>query len=334
MQTSLHRKLAGLAALALFALALPLAARADDRTVMVYTPLKSFAVKHLATRFTEDTGIRVETVQVNTGTILRRVQAESGNPRGDVMLSLGGADLQAASNLIEPYTSTNAGRIAPAFRVKGLWTPFSAATVVVIANTEAVPEKDRPQSWQDLADPKWKGKIASTRADQSGNAFQALATVLGTKANIEDGWTLYGKLLSNFVFAESAGEVARIVNDGELPLGITLEDNALDYVKGKGPVAILYPAEGTSVVPDGMAIIKGAPHMAEAKALIDWMLSQKAQSDIVTVVGRRPVTSDVSVVAEGTRPFDQIKRVPYDFDSIGAQSADWVARWKKLRSAN
>lgn len=328
----LGRKLACAALLSAGLLGAAQGAMANDQKVVVYTPLKSSAVKALLDQFTAETGIAIETVQANTGTLLRRVKAEAESPHGDLLLAIGGADLQGAQDLLMPYESPNAGKIRPEFKVEGNWTPFSAATVIVVVNTDEVDEASRPKGWKDLTADVWKGKIASTRADQSGNAFQALATVLNTTDNIEDGWKLYEGLLRNYEFAESAGAVARMVNDGEIPVGITLEDNALDYVNGGGPVALVYPEEGTSVVPDGMAIIDKAPHAEEAKKLIDWLLGEKAQTEIVKLIGRRTVTTEVTEIAAGSKPYDEVKRVNYDIPAIGASSADWVARWKAIYS--
>ena len=324
-------RLTAFLAFALFVcFAFPVAAA--DRTVVVYTPLKSSAVSELMSRFTKETGITVETVQANTGTILRRVQAESQNPRADVVLSLGGADLQGAPELIEPYISKNDDKLAEAFRTAAHWIPFSAATAVVVINTDEVKEAARPASWKDLADPKWKGRIAATRADQSGNAFQTLATVLNSQSDEEAGWEVYKGLMNNIIFVESAGEVARVVNDGELPIGFTLEDNALDYVMGGGPIVIMYPSEGTSIIPDGMALVKGAPNMEEGKALIDWLLTENAQRYIVEGIGRRSVLTAIPDAAEGAQPFDKVARVKYDFVEIGEKRDGWIERWKQLRS--
>jgi iron(III) transport system substrate-binding protein len=248
------------------------------------------------------------------------------------MLSLGGADLHKSGELIEPYTSKLADKIAPSFRVNSHWTPFSTTTCAIVVNTEEVPADELPKSWADLTDAKWKGKIGSTRADQSGNAFQALATVLSTTPDEEAAWKVYGGLLANFIFMESAGEVARTVNDGEVPVGITLEDNALDYLNGGGPITIVYAAEGTSIVPDGMALVKNAPHPEEGKALIDWMLGDEAQRYIVEGVGRRSVLEASPAAPKGGRPTSEIKQVVYDFDRIGAKSGEWIERWKKLRA--
>lgn len=305
---------------------------AAENTVVVYTPLKAGPVRQLLQQFTTDTGVKFSMVTANTGTLLNRVKAESGHPNGDVLLSLGGANLQTASALIEPYTPPNAKKLRPEFKVDALWTPFSAATVVVAINTKEVPEAGRPDSWKDLTDPKWKGKIASTQADLSGNAFQALATVLATQPTEEQGWALYKGLLRNYQFANSAGAVARLVNDGEYPIGILLEDNALDYVRAGSAMAIMYPKEGTSVVPDGMAVIKGAPHQEAARKLINWVLSDNGQRDIVKLLSRRPVI-DIDAVPSGAAALDKIKRVKFDFKYVGDHTAAWVKQWRNLNDS-
>lgn len=333
-QTALKTTRAAVMGIALTGLSMGAAsnAQAADKTVVVYTPLKADAVRALLQKFTAETGVKVSMVAANTGTLLNRVKAEAQHPNGDVLLSLGGANLQAAQDLLDPYTPPNASKIRPEFKVDAAWTPFSAATVVVEINTKEVPPGERPTSWQDLTNPKWKGKIATTQADLSGNAFQALATVLATQPTEQQGWALYTGLMKNFQYANSAGAVARLVNDGEYPIGVLLEDNALDYVRASGPVTIMYPKDGTSVVPDGMAIVKGAPDQAEAKTLENWVLSDNGQRAITQLLSRRPVT-DIDASPAGTAPLASIKRVPFDVAHVGDQTASWVKKWRSLNDS-
>ena len=65
----------------------------------------------------------------------------------------------------------------------------------------------------------------------------------------------------------------KFVNDGELAIGVTLEDAALRFKLGGGPVEIVYPTEGTSIVPDGMALFKGAANADAGKQFLDFMTS-------------------------------------------------------------
>jgi iron(III) transport system substrate-binding protein len=84
------------------------------------------------------------------------------------------------------------------------------------------------------------------------------------------------------------------VADGETPLGLTLEDNALEYKAGGAPVKIAYIADGTTASPDGVALVKGAPNAENGKKFIDWALTKKTQEALVQEGGRRSVRTDVS----------------------------------------
>ena len=108
------------------------------------------------------------------------------------------------------------------------------------------------------------------------------------------GWSKYGDIAKNFVFTDSSGSVPRYVADGETPLGLTLEDNALEYKVGGAPVKIAYLEDGTTASPDGVALVKGAPNAENGKKFIDWALSKKTQELLVKEAGRRSVRTDVS----------------------------------------
>ncbi|MEJ5185154.1 MAG: extracellular solute-binding protein, partial [Rectinemataceae bacterium] len=108
-------------------------------------------------------------------------------------------------------------------------------------------------------------------------------------------------------------------NDGEQAVGITLEDNAFRYFAGGGPVAIVYPEDGTVAAPDGIALLKGAPNLENAKKFIDWCLSKPVQEYLVEAMARRPVRLDCKD-PKGLIPISKIKTIPYDFG--------WAARNK------
>ena len=57
------------------------------------------------------------------------------------------------------------------------------------------------------------------------------------------------------------------VADGEYQAGLTYEDAAMRQVAGGAPVGVIYPQDGTSVPPDGNALIKGAKHPKAAQAV-------------------------------------------------------------------
>ena len=145
----------------------------------------------------------------------------------------------------------------------------------------------------------------------------------------DKGPEMYAKIFANFVLSDLSGAVPRYVNDGEALVGITLEDNALQYVKGGGNEAIVYPAEGTVIVPDGVALVKGAPHADAGKRFIDWVVSKPVQETLVQTMGRRSIRTDVPGNS-ALPPLTQVKTIPYDLAAVARDRAALIARWKKI----
>ncbi|MGL4497261.1 MAG: extracellular solute-binding protein, partial [Beijerinckiaceae bacterium] len=243
-------------------------AAAQEKAITVYTAHTSAIIDMLAPRFTKETGIKLEIVKAGSGDIIRRLKAEAAAPKADVIWSIGGEQLEDNKDLLAAYTPKDAAAILQTYQVSPEWIPYTGILMSLAVNTKTLKPEQYPKSWSDLAEPRWKGKISAARPDSSGSAFQALATIL--IAHGDKGWDLYGKILDNVVWSDSSGAVSRFVNDGEALIGLTLEDTALEFVKGGGNVAVVYPADGTSTVADGMALVKGAPRAEMGKQFIDW----------------------------------------------------------------
>lgn len=296
--------------------------------VVLYTAHEAAITEQLVPRFEKETGIKVDLIKGGGGDLINRVKAEAAAPRADVVWSVG-ADLLAANpGLLQPYKPAGLDAVLnPKFASNGNWLPYTGVIMVFAVNTQKLQPAGYPRSWMDLADAKWKGKVSSARADSSSSAFIQYATVLSAFG--DKGQEVYAKIFPNFALSNSSGAVPRFVNDGEALVGITLEDNALQYVKGGGKVAIVYPAEGTSLTADGIALVKGAPDAEAGKKFIDWALSQKVQEWLVQTLGRRSIRSDVA--SSTVLPaLSEIKTVNYDVEAVAKNLPQLLSTWKKL----
>jgi iron(III) transport system substrate-binding protein len=303
---------------------------AQTSTVVVYTAAPQSFADVLTTQFTKDTGIKVELVVAGSSDVVRRVIAEASNPRGDVIWSIGAETLEANTKVLEPYAPAEKNMLVPAYYVSKVWVPFSGILAAFVVNKNLVKPAEYPKTWRDLGDPKWKGQVSSARADSSGSSFQQLATVLTIYG--DKGWDVYRPILANMQLADSSGLVSRLVNDGEAKLGIILEDDALRYVKGGGPVAIVYPEDGTSTLADAMGLIKGGPNPANGKKFIDWLLTKPAQEVVVRELGRRAVRTDVPS-GGGAKPLTEIKIIDYNIPEIASHRNAWIAHWTEMAAA-
>ena len=120
-------------------------------SVTVYTPHNAEVVNPIVKEFQERTGIRVDVVAAGTGELLKRVEAESNNPLGDVMWGGGAESLDSFKEYFEPYISTHDDKIPTHFRDKDhYWNGFSALPMVIMYNKKLVKPEEVPTSWEDL----------------------------------------------------------------------------------------------------------------------------------------------------------------------------------------
>ena len=228
------------------------------------------------------------------------------------MFGGGVESLKAYEHCFSPYVVGSSGSIREPHQAEdAVWTPFSALPVVLIYNTKLV-SPDKITGWSSLSDPIFRGRIAFADPAISGSSFTALATQIlagnsmgKTLATLAEN--LQGKTLS------SSGDVLNAVADGSYLVGITLEETALKYIAAGADLAMVYPEEGTSCVPDASAIVKGAPHSENAKIFLDFTVSYEVQQMLSESSYRRPVRSDIPA-GDSLLRLQDIVLVDYDID--------------------
>ena len=315
-----------LTAAAMAAAATP--ARAQARPVVAYTAFAE-ALTALTPGFRAAGGGEIQAVAAGSGELVRRLTAERARPLADCVVSLGGEPIDGNPALFARYTVRGDAAIMPEIKTSPNWIPFSVTIPNVLAvNTRLVPEAEIPSTWAELADPKWKGKIAFAGADRSGSALQQMMQIVFNFGD-DEGWRLFERMMENFVITGSSGAVPRGVAQGEYALGITLEDFAGRFVTGGSPVRIVYPREGITLGADAMALVAGGPNPDGGRALLDYIASVEGQKLIVERFGRRPIRNDVAppagAVAASALP---IKNIPVEWSN--ARQRDLLQRYTRL----
>jgi len=300
---------------------------AAEGTVVVYSAHKQSIIDLLLPLFEAETGLKAEVIKMGSGDIARRARAEADAPAADVIWSIAGSQLTANADLLEAYTPADFDKVDPQFIQNPNWTPYTAVVYVLAVNTDILSVEDAPKTWSALADPQWKGQIASARANGSGSALQQLQTVLTLFG--ENGWQQYADISANYVFTDSSGAVPRYVADGETSMGVTLEDNALTYVKGGAPMAILHMTDGTPATPDGVALVKNGPNPDGAKVFIDWVMSASTQTILTTDIGRRSVRLDMAGPPGTPNLSDLNTMTPLPLSEFGGVEAV-LAKWQEV----
>ena len=287
-------------------------------TVVVYSPHDADPLNAGVNLFMEKyPNVKVEVVAAGTGELCNRIAAETAKPIADVLWGGGADSLAAFKEYFEPYVCANDEFIGAAYKdPDGLWIGESPLPMVIFYNKDLI-EKDGltiPETWEDLTKPEWKGKIAYCLPSKSGSAYTQLCTMILGHGGKEDGWDFIKKLYDNLdgKIVDSSGKCHKMVADGEFYVGLTLEKAAVQY-KDDPSVGFVYPKDGTSAVPDGVALVKGCPNEENAKLFIDFVTSKECQTEQSENWGRRPVRSDMEV-GEGMAKLEDIPLVDYDFD--------------------
>lgn len=301
------------------------------QTVVVYSSHEPEITDPTVAMFTKKTGIKVSLITGGTGELLKRIEAESANPLADVMYGGGVESLDAYKKFFQPFVSSEDKFIPAGFKDKGnLWIGFASLPMVIMYDKRQIKEDEKPKSWNELILPKWKKKIAYAAPDKSGSSYTQLCTILTAYGRGDKAWDLVKKITANEIVLDKSALVFKGVGGGEYPLGITLEDAAYKYIVGGSPIGLIYPSEGTSALPDGVGLIKGAKNLDAAKAFINYVLSAELQKEvIVNRVHRRAVRTDVAP-PKGLPAISQIKLVDYDLNWASEQRTELLKKWRSI----
>ena len=301
----------------------------EEERLVIYTSHKEEVYGPIIKEFQQRTGIWVEVVTGGSGELLERIamEAEGGQPACDLMFGGGVESLAAYEDCFEPCTPEGVENLrGVGLSEEGLWTPFSSLPLVLIYNTRLVSEGELT-GWADLLDPRWKGRIAFADPTVSGSSYTAALTLFSCIEG--DDWDILAALVDNLDGGAlpDSGDVVESVRSGSRYIGVTLEETAL---KQRSPeLGIVYPAEGTSAVPDGCALIKGAKHAENARAFLDFVLGRVVQELLVSDLRRRSVRTDVHA-PEDLPSEAELGIIDYDVHWAGALKEEFIRRWTEL----
>ena len=302
-----------------------------ESDLVLYCSLDQEFAEPVIARYEKETGARVHVefdVEANkTVGLVRRIREEGSHPRCDVFWSneVGHTVQLGQDGFLAPYDSPSARDIPANFRdAEHRWTGFAARARIFIVNTTLCDPKSLHSMW-DLVDPKWNGKVSMAKP-VAGTTLTHMATLYATLGEAKAGE--YLQKISTLAksggvnIANGNSTVARLVRDGKMAFGWTDSDDYAVALESGAPVAAVYPDAGgcgTLLLPNTIALVKGAPHAAAARKFIDWALSKDTEKELAfSRSAQIPVRADVarpaSVIAPG-----QFKVMDVDYKKVGAE---------------
>ena len=274
--------------------------------VNIYSYRQPQLIDPLLKAFTDKTGIKTNIVFASAG-LNERLAAEGQNSPADLLLTVDAGRLSEAKDagLTQPVSSPVLSKIIPAqFRdPDNHWFGLTMRSRVVYASKDRV--KQDTITYEELADPKWKGKLC-IRSGQHVYNTSLFATIIAHKGEAFTEEWLKG-LRANLAHKPAGGdrEQARDIHSGkcDLALGNTYY-MALMMKNEKNPeqkewaksIKVLFPNandRGSHVNISGMALTKHAPNKAAALKLMDFLASDEAQEIYARTNNEYPVSSNV-----------------------------------------
>jgi iron(III) transport system substrate-binding protein len=283
-------------------------ALAQSGEVNVYTYREAKLIQPLLDAFTKDTGIKTNVISASSG-LEQRIKTEGANSPADVLITvdIGRLDDAVKAEVTQTIKSDKLDEVVPPrFRdPKGQWYGISMRARVVYASKERV--KQDTITYEELADPKWKGKIC-IRSGQHiyNNALFAAYVAKHGEAKAEE-W-IKG-LKANLAQKPSGGdrETARDVAAGKCDIGIgntyywalmnNVETDKKPWAEATKVILPTFQGGGTHVNLSGVVLAKHAPNKANAMKLIEWLAEDKAQQIYADANYEYPVRTGVAVNA-------------------------------------
>ena len=313
---------------AIVAMAAPQPAAAEGNLVL-YCAVQEEWCRNMVGAFERQSGIKVAMTRKSSGEFYAQVQAEAGNPRGDIWWGgTGDPHMQAAEEgLTVEYQSPNLPRLHQ-WAVRQ-WEQSKHRAVGVYAgalgygyNTEQMKKNGgaEPKCWADLTDPRFHDEIQVADPNSSGTAYTLLATVIQLMGE-EKGFDYLKRLHRNInQYTKSGAAPAKATSLGETLIGITFQHDMVTFVVDGAPIKVVAPCEGTGYEVGSMSILNGARNLDNAKKWYDWTLTPEAQK-----LGGESKSYQVPSNKDAKPPpqapdFTQIKFIDYDFAKYGSSA--------------
>lgn len=310
--------------------------RSDQPTVVLYTSADEYVAREVVAAFEQQSGIRVrlvgDTEAKKTTGLVERLRAEhsAGNPQADVYWSsevFMTIDL-ANEGAFEPFQSEVTADWPATFRCSdGRWYGFAARGRVIVYAPDRVSEEDIPETWMDLTNHYYRGRIvmADPRFGTTGGHLGAMkaywdrAYMPGIYSAFLEG------LAANEVRLLASGNagVVRAVAGGEADLGLTDTDDVWAARDQGMNVALVYPrhsredlpGSGTLLIPNTVSKVAGGPNPENAAVLIDFLLRDSERIIAETASRNVPIRFDMG---EAFEPYNVPDPLEVDFHRVAA----------------
>ncbi len=318
------------------------ACRGDSReTVRVYSPHGRDLMRLLEAEFEQaNPDLDVQTLDLGTQEVLDRLRSERVNPQADVWF--GGPDAiferAAKENLLQAYRpswgeSVPESHRDPQERYFGVYQ-----TIPVLIYAEArVSRKEAPAHWEELLDPRWKGRLLLRDPLASGvmrTVFAFLvADAIGKGQSEEQGLARLARLdLQTKEYVATPSLLFEKLLRGEGDVSFWELTDVLLYRSRGMAVGYILPATGTPVIDDAVALVASSPNPQGARRFVEFVGSRSAALLALERAFRLSVRTDLDPEGFPTwakKVMAELHPAVYDEALAAEQGASWLGRFDR-----
>jgi len=308
-----------------------------DEVVNVYSARHYPSDQILFDMFTKETGIAVQVINGNAEELMQRQQQEGENSPADVLITVDAGNLWRAQEmgLFQAVKSDILEKEIPdnLRDPQGRWYAFSKRARVIIYNPDKV-KAEELSTYQDLADPKWKGRVLVRSSNNIYN--QSLVSAMIETEGLEKTEAWAKGLVANFARKPEGGDIDQIMaltaGIGDVAISNSyyfarLLNSDKAEVKAKVErLKLFFPnqqARGTHINVSGGGVAAHAPNKANAVKFLEFLISPEAQKVFADANNEFPVRADVpsTPVVAAWGPF---KADPISATALGKNNAEAV----------
>jgi iron(III) transport system substrate-binding protein len=248
-----------------------------EGALSIYTSAQNSDMGPLVSAFEKKYGVKAEMWRAGSEKVLQRAVTEARANRFTVdVVETNGPELESLhrEKIFQAIKSPHHADLMPqALRKHGEWVGTRLNVFVQAYNTKEVKKEELPKTWDDLLNPRWKGRLGIEAEDQDWLA--GMAQVLGEPRAI--------KLFKDMVAANGMSVrkghtlLTQLVASGEVPFALTVYNYKVEQLRQKG-APIDWLAIGPAIArPNGVGVARQAPHPHAALLFYEFEISEEGQ---------------------------------------------------------
>ncbi|MGE5816955.1 MAG: ABC transporter substrate-binding protein [Deltaproteobacteria bacterium] len=235
-------------------------------------------------------GVKLDYFRSSEDKLVSRIltEAKAQTHNFDVLITTIAAFLKSTGLALKWSPPSASGINRDLLDPDGNTTPVYINTNVIQYNTKLVAKADVPKSYEDLTNPKWKGKLCLEDSDFEW--FVGLQNSMGKEKALD----LFKRIAANQpALRNGHGLLSDLVVSGECPIAINNYGNQVSGAQKKGGATDFVAINPVITIVAPAVISKDAPHPNAAKLYVNWITSKEGQEFLVKNGGRIPVRTDV-----------------------------------------